>query len=85
MTSMKGKTVGITGPTSGIGKEIAIGLAALGADLVLGCRDIAKGKAVTAEIERGKHDELLAQKGFYFELYMSQFKKQEEIDALIAN
>jgi ATP-binding cassette subfamily B protein len=35
-------------------------------------------------IERGKHDELLAQKGFYFELYMSQFKKQEEIDALIA-
>jgi ATP-binding cassette, subfamily B, multidrug efflux pump len=36
-------------------------------------------------IERGKHDELLAQKGFYFELYMSQFKKQEEIEALIAN
>ena len=36
-------------------------------------------------IERGKHAELLAQKGFYFELYMSQFKKQEEIDALIAN
>jgi ATP-binding cassette subfamily B multidrug efflux pump len=36
-------------------------------------------------IERGQHDELLAQKGFYFELYMSQFKKQEEIEALIAN
>jgi len=35
-------------------------------------------------IERGRHDELLKQKGFYFELYMSQFKKQEEIDALIA-
>lgn len=35
-------------------------------------------------IERGKHDELLSQKGFYFELYMSQFKKQEEIEALIA-
>ena len=35
-------------------------------------------------IERGKHNDLLAQKGFYFELYMSQFKKQEEIDALIA-
>ncbi|MEI6290140.1 MAG: ABC transporter ATP-binding protein [Chloroflexota bacterium] len=34
-------------------------------------------------IERGKHDELLAQKGFYFELYMSQFKKQEEIAALL--
>jgi len=35
-------------------------------------------------IERGKHDELLARKGFYFELYMSQFKKQEEIEALVA-
>lgn len=34
-------------------------------------------------IERGKHDELLAQKGYYFELYMSQFKKQEEIAALV--
>ena len=30
-------------------------------------------------IERGKHDELLAKEGFYYELYMSQFKKQEEI------
>jgi ATP-binding cassette subfamily B protein len=29
-------------------------------------------------IERGKHDELLEKKGFYFDLYMSQFKKQEE-------
>jgi ATP-binding cassette subfamily B protein len=30
-------------------------------------------------IERGKHDELLAKEGFYYDLYMSQFKKQEEI------
>jgi ATP-binding cassette subfamily B protein len=36
-------------------------------------------------IERGKHDELLAQKGFYFDLYMSQFKKQEEIEAMLAD
>ena len=32
-------------------------------------------------IERGTHDELLAKEGFYYELYMSQFKKQEEIEA----
>jgi len=38
--SMKGKTVVITGPTSGIGKEIAVGLASQGAELVLGCRDL---------------------------------------------
>jgi ATP-binding cassette subfamily B protein len=27
-------------------------------------------------IERGKHDELLARKGFYHDLYMSQFRRQ---------
>jgi ABC-type multidrug transport system fused ATPase/permease subunit len=32
-------------------------------------------------IERGKHDELLAKQGFYYDLYMSQFKKQEEVAA----
>jgi ATP-binding cassette subfamily B protein len=26
-------------------------------------------------VERGKHDELLAKKGFYYHLYMSQFRK----------
>ena len=33
-----------------------------------------KGKIV----ERGKHDELMKKQGFYYDLYMSQFKKQEE-------
>jgi ATP-binding cassette subfamily B protein len=33
-------------------------------------------------IERGQHDELLAREGFYYELYMSQFKKQEEMEAI---
>ncbi len=31
-------------------------------------------------IERGKHDELMAKEGFYYNLYMSQFKKQEEVE-----
>lgn len=31
-------------------------------------------------IERGRHDELLAKEGFYYELYMSQFKRQEEME-----
>lgn len=34
-------------------------------------------------IERGRHDELLAKQGFYYDLYMSQFKKQEEIEAAV--
>ncbi len=31
-------------------------------------------------IERGKHHELMDKHGFYYNLYMSQFKKQEEIE-----
>jgi ATP-binding cassette subfamily B protein len=33
-------------------------------------------------IERGTHTELLAQQGFYYDLYMSQFRHQEENAAL---
>lgn len=52
MDSMKGKTVVITGPTSGIGKEIAVGLASQGAELVLGCRDLEGGRRTADEIAR---------------------------------
>ena len=50
MKTMKGKRVVITGPTSGIGKEIAVQLADLGAELILGCRDLEKGKQTVMEI-----------------------------------
>ena len=50
--SMNGKRVLVTGPTSGIGKEIAAQLAGLGAELVLACRDVERGKSAAAEIER---------------------------------
>jgi len=52
MNSMKGKRIVITGPTSGIGKEIAVQLAGLGAELILACRDIKKGKQTVAEITK---------------------------------
>ena len=42
----------ITGATSGIGKEIAMQLAALGAELILGCRDLKKGNKTASEIIR---------------------------------
>ena len=29
-------------------------------------------------VEQGNHEELLAKQGFYYNLYMSQFKKQQE-------
>jgi len=51
---MKGKRVLITGPTSGVAKEIAMQLAALGAELILGCRDLKKGNKTAAEIIRSE-------------------------------
>jgi len=42
------------------------------ADLVLMLKD-------GAVIERGTHTELLAQRGAYYDLYMSQFRREEEV------
>jgi NAD(P)-dependent dehydrogenase (short-subunit alcohol dehydrogenase family) len=47
---MKGKLAIVTGPTSGIGREIATQLAAQGAEVVLACRDVVKGQATLEEI-----------------------------------
>jgi len=33
-------------------------------------------------VERGRHNELLARRGTYYDLYMSQFKKQEESEGV---
>ena len=50
MDIMKDKIVIITGPTSGFGKEIAGQLAAMGAEVVLACRDPERGKRTLDEI-----------------------------------
>lgn len=50
MNLMEGKTVVITGPTSGIGKEIARGLAKMGATLVLGCRNTDAGACLADDL-----------------------------------
>ncbi len=47
---LTGKQVIITGPTSGIGKEIAAQLAALGAEMILACRDLERGEQAADEI-----------------------------------
>ncbi len=51
-SSMAGKRVIVTGPTSGFGKEIAVQLAAFGAEIVLACRDLERGEQTAAEIAR---------------------------------
>ena len=52
MDNQMGKTIIITGPTSGIGQAIALGLGGPGVRLVLACRDTARGAQTAADITR---------------------------------
>src|SRR5581483_7061780 len=50
--SMSGKICIVTGANSGIGKETALGLAQIGARVIMVCRNAEKGKAALEEIRR---------------------------------
>jgi len=50
--SMSGKICVVTGANTGIGKETALGLAQMGARVVMVCRNAEKGKAALEEIRR---------------------------------
>jgi NAD(P)-dependent dehydrogenase (short-subunit alcohol dehydrogenase family) len=50
-TRMQGKICMVTGANSGIGKATALGLAQMGATVVMVCRDRTKGEAVQNEIK----------------------------------
>lgn len=92
MDSMKGKRVLITGPTSGVGKEIALQLAPLGAELILACRDLKKEKKTASEITRRsgstKPDVMqvdLSSQGSIREFAREFRRKYRRLDVLINN
>ena len=51
--TMKGKTVLITGSTDGLGREVALRVAGLGAHVIVHGRNQERGAAVVAEITKG--------------------------------
>jgi NAD(P)-dependent dehydrogenase (short-subunit alcohol dehydrogenase family) len=54
---MQGNVCLVTGANAGLGKAAALGLAKLGATVVLACRDQARGEAALAEIKAASHNE----------------------------
>src|SRR6186713_2485108 len=77
MLPMRGKRVLVTGANAGIGKWTAIGLAQLGADVVLHARNPEKGRAAREEIER-------AGGGTAVDLLLADFASLAEVRRLAA-
>ncbi len=75
---MKGKNVMITGANSGIGKATAIGLAKMGANIVMVCRDREKGETAMNEIKTVSGNEEIS-------LLIADLSSQEQIRALVKN
>src|SRR5262249_10320507 len=74
---MKGKTCVVTGANSGIGKETALGLARVGARVVMVCRNQQKGEQAMAEIRREAGSQLL-------DLLIADMSSLESVRALAA-
>lgn len=73
---MQGRMVMITGANAGMGKEIALALAAMGARVVMVCRDRARGEAAQAEVRQrtGNGD---------IELLLGDLSSQQSIRGLV--
>jgi short-subunit dehydrogenase len=76
--SMSEKVCLITGATSGIGKATAMGLANMGASVVMVGRDRGKGEAVMAEIKEKSGNASV-------DLMLADISSQEQIRRLADN
>ena len=75
--AMKGKTVLVTGSTDGIGKATALGLAQMGAKVLLHGRDPEKGRRVHDEIARTTGNDQL-------DLFIADLASQRQVRRLAA-
>ncbi len=92
MTTMHGKIVLITGGTSGIGRETAVGLAKMGAHIVVTGRDQQRGETGVADIKARSGNQnidlMLADFASFAEIrqFASDFQAQyDRLDVLINN
>ncbi len=77
-TSMQGKICMVTGANSGIGKATALGLAQMGATVVMVCRDRARGEAAQSEIKTKSGNDAV-------DLLLADLSSQQLIRQLVEN
>jgi retinol dehydrogenase-14 len=75
-SEMSGKVVMVTGANSGMGKEISLGLARLGATLVMVCRHAGRGEAARADVQQTGNRNV--------ELLIADLSSQQSIRHLVA-
>ena len=74
---MRGKICLVTGSSSGLGKATAMGLAQLGATVILGCRDKQRGEVALTEIKTASGNQLV-------ELMLIDLSLQHSVRSIIA-
>ncbi len=77
-TDMQGKICLVTGANSGIGKETALGLAQMGATVVMVSRDRGRGEVVQNEIKAQSGNDAV-------DLLLADLSSQQSIRQLVAN
>jgi NAD(P)-dependent dehydrogenase (short-subunit alcohol dehydrogenase family) len=77
-TSMQGKVCIVTGANSGIGKSTALGLAQMGATVVMVCRDQVKGEEAQYEIKEKSGNDAI-------DLMLAKLSSQASIHQLAEN
>ncbi len=74
---MRGKVCLVTGSSSGLGKATAMGLAQLGATVILGCRDKQRGEVALTEIKTASGNQLV-------ELMLIDLSLQHSVRSMVA-